>query len=49
LGFTTPPSPAPWVVLRLLAAGPMLSRADAEVRHDTLPSDGNPGLLDMPK
>ena len=49
LGFTTPPSPAPWVVLRLLAAGPMLSRADAEVLHDSLPSDGGPGPLDMPK
>jgi type VII secretion protein EccB len=49
LGFSTPPSPAPWVVLRLLAPGPMLTRSDAEVLHDTLPSDGNPGRLDMPK
>lgn len=49
LGLSTPPSPAPWAVLRLLAAGPMLSRADAEVRHDTLPFDGNPGQLEMPK
>lgn len=49
LGLATPPSPAPWAVLRLLPAGPMLSRADAEIRHDTLPFDSNPGLLEMPK
>jgi hypothetical protein len=49
LGFATPPRPAPWAVLRLLADGPMLSRADALVRHDTLPVDLNVGKLEQPK
>jgi type VII secretion protein EccB len=49
LGFGTPPRPAPWAVLRLLADGPMLSRADALVRHDTLPVDFNVGKLEQPK
>ncbi|WP_343710644.1 type VII secretion protein EccB [Mycobacterium sp.] len=49
LGLTPEPSPAPWVALRLLALGPTLSRADALVRHDTLPTDMNPAELVMPK
>jgi type VII secretion protein EccB len=49
LGLTTEPSPAPWVALRLLAPGPALSRADALVRHDTLPTDMNPAELVVPK
>ncbi|MBV9638437.1 MAG: type VII secretion protein EccB [Mycobacteriaceae bacterium] len=49
LGLTTAPRPAPWTVVRLLAAGPILSRADALVRHDTLPSDMTPGKLEIPK
>lgn len=49
LGLSTPPRPAPWSVLRLLAGGPMLSRADALVRHNALPVDGNPGELEIPK
>ena len=49
LGLTAKPSPAPWVALRLLAPGPALSRADALVRHDTLPTDMNPAELVVPK
>src|ERR1700761_371043 len=49
LGLNSKPSPAPWVALRLLAPGPMLSRADALVRHDTLPTDMNPAELVVPK
>ncbi|MEZ0365107.1 type VII secretion protein EccB [Mycobacterium sp. pUA109] len=49
LGLTMQPSPAPWVALRLLANGPTLSRADALVRHDTLPTDMKPGELVVPK
>lgn len=49
LGLTSAPSPAPWVALRLLAPGPALSRADAMVRHDTLPTDMNPAELVVPK
>jgi type VII secretion protein EccB len=49
LGLTLKPSPAPWVALRLLAPGPALSRADALVRHDTLPTDMNPAELVVPK
>jgi ESX secretion system ATPase EccB len=49
LGFSTPPSPAPWAVLRLLAAGPELSKADALLRHDTLPADLNPAQLEIPR
>lgn len=49
LGLTSMPSPAPWVALRLLAPGPTLSRADALVRHDTLPVDMNPAELVVPK
>ncbi|MBV9318855.1 MAG: type VII secretion protein EccB, partial [Mycobacterium sp.] len=49
LGLTGTPSPAPWVALRLLAPGPTLSRADALVRHDTLPTDKNPAELAVPK
>ncbi|ORW00043.1 type VII secretion protein EccB [Mycobacterium kyorinense] len=49
LGLTSTPSPAPWVALRLLAPGPTLSRADALVRHDTLPTDMNPAELAVPK
>jgi type VII secretion protein EccB len=49
LGLAAQPSPAPWVALRLLAPGPTLSRADALVRHDTLPTDMNPAELVVPK
>ena len=49
LGLTSQPSPAPWVALRLLAPGPALSRADALVRHDTLPTDMTPAELVVPK
>ena len=49
LGLVSQPSPAPWVALRLLAPGPALSRADALVRHDTLPNDMNPSELVVPK
>ncbi|HEU0191719.1 MAG TPA: type VII secretion protein EccB [Mycobacterium sp.] len=49
LGLTGEPAPAPWVALRLLAKGPTLSREDALVRHDTLPTDMNPSELVMPK
>jgi type VII secretion protein EccB len=49
LGLTSQPSPAPWVALRLLAPGPMLSRTDALVRHDTLPTDMSPAELVVPK
>jgi len=49
LGLTSQPSPAPWVALRLLAPGPVLSRADALVRHDALPTDMNPAELVVPK
>ena len=49
LGLTSTPSPAPWVALRLLAPGPILSRADALVRHDSLPTDKNPAELAVPK
>jgi type VII secretion protein EccB len=49
LGLSTTPSPAPWSVLRLLAPGPALSRADALTRHNTLPTDSSPGELETPK
>ena len=49
LGLSTPPKPAPWSVLRLLAPGPTLSKADALVRHDALPVDVNVGELEQPK
>jgi type VII secretion protein EccB len=49
LGLTGQPSTAPWVALQLLAPGPALSRADALVRHDTLPTDKNPAELAVPK
>ena len=38
-----------WLALRLLAAGPALSRADALVRHNTLPVDANPAELEVSK
>jgi Type VII secretion system ESX-1, transport TM domain B len=46
---TRTPSPVPWWALRLLAPGPVLSRADALVRHNTLPVDASPGELEVPK
>ncbi|AGC62241.1 type VII secretion protein EccB [Mycobacterium liflandii 128FXT] len=49
LGLGLTPSPAPWVVLRLLPQGPTLSRADALVEHDTLPMDMSPAELVVPK
>ena len=49
LGMGTPPTPAPWAVLRLFPAGPTLSKADALLRHNTLLPDPNPGELEQPK
>lgn len=49
LGLTVTPNPAPWAALRLLPGGPALSRADALVRHDTLPTDLSPAELVVPK
>jgi len=49
LGLSTTASPAPWSILRLLAPGPALSRADALTRHNTLPTDNHPGELETPK
>ena len=49
LGLAEDPSPAPMVALRLLAPGPTLSRQDAMLRHDTLPTDQKPGELVVPK
>ncbi|MGH3562134.1 MAG: type VII secretion protein EccB [Mycobacterium sp.] len=49
LGLVEEPTPAPWVALRLLAPGPTLSREDALVRHDTLPTDMDPAALAVPK
>lgn len=49
LGLTSSPSPAPWAALRLLPPGPTLSRADALVQHNTLPTDTRPGALVVPK
>jgi type VII secretion protein EccB len=49
LGLGTPPRPAPWSVLALLANGPTLSKADALVRHDTLPVDMNVQKLEQPR
>ncbi|MGY4646658.1 type VII secretion protein EccB [Mycobacterium sp. URHB0021] len=49
LGLGTPPSPAPWAVLRLFAGGPTLSKVDALVRHNTLPMDRSPGEFEQPK
>lgn len=49
LGLVGEPALAPAVALRLLAHGPTLSRQDALVRHDTLPTDMKPGELAVPK
>lgn len=49
LGLSSDPSPAPWAVLRLLVLGPTLSRSDALLRHDTLPVDGSPAELEVPR
>ncbi|MBS9532651.1 type VII secretion protein EccB [Mycobacterium sp. M1] len=49
LGLTVEPALAPAVALQLLAPGPTLSRQDALVRHDTLPTDMNPAELVVPK
>ena len=49
LGLNVEPQPAPWSVLRLFVAGPTLSKADALVRHNTLPLDQSPGALEQPK
>ena len=48
LGFSTPPKPAPWSVLRLLAPAPALTNAGALVRPDTLPANAG-GKLEQPK
>ncbi|MEB3030494.1 type VII secretion protein EccB [[Mycobacterium] nativiensis] len=49
LGLVSEPALAPSVALRLLAHGPTLSRPDALVRHDTLPTDMSPAELAVPK
>ena len=49
LGLFGEPALAPSVALRLLAHGPTLSRQDALVRHDTLPTDMSPAELAVPK
>lgn len=36
------PRTAPWQVIRLLIDGPVLSKQDALLEHDTLPADPNP-------
>lgn len=43
LGVRGPAVPVPWSILRLFAAGPTLSKADALLAHDSLPSDPRPG------
>ncbi|MFV0493508.1 type VII secretion protein EccB [Mycobacterium sp.] len=49
LGLTLQPSLSPWAALRLLPAGPTLSREDALVEHNTLPMDMSPEELVVPK
>ncbi len=49
LGLVSEPALAPSVALRLLAHGPTLSRQDALVRHDTLPTDMSPAELAVPR
>lgn len=49
LGLTDAPTRAPWVAARLLAMGPTLSREDALVQHDTLPTDVKPKELVVPR
>lgn len=46
LGLAGPPVPVPWSVLTQFAAGPTLSRDDALLAHDTLPSDPEPARLE---
>lgn len=48
LGLTGPPLPVPWSVLAQFAAGPTLSRSDALLAHDALPSDPRPARLENP-
>ncbi|MDQ1249417.1 MAG: hypothetical protein QG597_3792 [Actinomycetota bacterium] len=48
LGFDTPPKPAPWSVLRLLAPGPELTKTAALIRHDTLSTNAG-GTLEKPR
>jgi type VII secretion protein EccB len=45
LGLHEPALPIPWSMLRLLAPGPTLSRADALLAHDSLPADPRPGRV----
>lgn len=49
LGLVEAPTRAPWVALRLMVQGPALSRADALVQHDVLPTDMSPGELVVPR
>lgn len=49
LGLSSPPNLAPWAAVQLLAPGPVLSKADALVRHDALPMDLHPGELEQPR
>lgn len=39
LGLAVEPLPAPWSIIRLLPAGPALSKDDALMQHDSLPAD----------
>jgi type VII secretion protein EccB len=45
LGLTGPQT-APWQVVKLLVDGPVLTKEDALLEHDTLPADPNPRKLD---
>ncbi|WP_007467414.1 type VII secretion protein EccB [Segniliparus rugosus] len=45
LGLRGPSVAIPWSILRLLANGPTLSRADALLAHDSLPADPRPGRV----
>lgn len=49
LGLQVRPTPAPWAVIRLLPAGPALSRADALTEHDTLAPDPDAAALPTTK
>ena len=44
LGLTNPQL-APWPVIRLLAAGPDLTQANALLAHDTIPADPTPKAI----
>jgi type VII secretion protein EccB len=48
IGLTAEPSAIPWSILSQFAEGPTLSRADALLAHDALPSDTNPAGRENP-